>query len=210
MIRFAGISVRFEDRLILEDFDLEIQTGEKVLLFGKSGIGKSTIIKLILGFVFPESGEIFLDGKKLDKKTIWDIRKKIAYVNQNLEIGEGKVIEQIKNTLDFKSNSQIKFDIGKIKKLFEYFELDEEFLEKKIEELSGGEKQRIAIIFAILLEREIYLLDEVTAALDEKLKQKIAEYFTENENLTVLVISHDREWLDNKKVKVINLEEVQE
>ena len=72
--------------------------------------------------------------------------------------------------------------------------LEDDILDKNFQELSGGEKQRIGILIALLLNRDIYLLDEVTSALDVNLKKTVADYFLARENWTLLVISHDREW----------------
>jgi len=72
--------------------------------------------------------------------------------------------------------------------------LENDILDTNFQELSGGEKQRIGILIALLLNRDIYLLDEVTSALDVNLKKTVADYFLARENWTLLVISHDREW----------------
>ena len=73
-------------------------------------------------------------------------------------------------------------------------ELEHDILDKNFQELSGGEKQRIGILTSLLLNRDIYLLDEVTSALDMKLKKKVADYFLAQEDWTLLIISHDQEW----------------
>ncbi len=80
-------------------------------------------------------------------------------------------------------------------------------LGKKSEEVSGGERQRLALAIALLLKRKIFLLDEATSSLDRKLKKKVVDYFLNQKSLTVLSISHDSEWLDTNKAKVFNLEQ---
>ncbi len=84
-------------------------------------------------------------------------------------------------------------------------ELEGNILDKNFQELSGGEKQRIGILIALLLNRDIYLLDEVTSALDMNLKKKVSDYFLSREDLTLLVISHDREW-ERDWIEIIDLE----
>ena len=74
------------------------------------------------------------------------------------------------------------------------FALDEAILEKDFRTLSGGEKQRIVIIISLLLERTIFFLDEITAALDSRMKDTVAEYFLSHEDWTVIAISHDDAW----------------
>jgi len=79
-------------------------------------------------------------------------------------------------------------------------------LRKDTSELSGGEKQRLAIIVSILLERKVFLLDEVTSSLDKQLKKKVINYFIERDDWTIVAISHDPGWLDNPRVRVFDLD----
>ena len=83
--------------------------------------------------------------------------------------------------------------------------LEDDILDKNFQELSGGEKQRIGILIALLLNRDIYLLDEVTSALDVNLKKTVADYFLAREDWTLLVISHDLEW-ERDWVETIDIE----
>ena len=106
----------------------------------------------------------------------------------------------------FKSNSEAAFSKDNLTDLIHVFELDEEILSKNYEELSGGEKQRIVIIISILLNREIFLLDEITSALDENLKKKVIDYFLDWNDLTVIIISHDTDYIQTNKLLKIKLE----
>ena len=89
----------------------------------------------------------------------------------------------------------------------DFLRLPASVLDDEYEKLSGGEKQRIAILIALLLKRNIFLLDEVTSFLDAELKKKIITFFTQNREWTVLAISHDPDWLDADNIKVIRLGE---
>jgi len=206
MISLKDITVKFNDAYILKDFNLTIEKGEKVLISGKSGIGKSTLLKLLLGFALPDKGSIHFNDSILDKDNIWEFRKSVAYVSQDLDIGEGEIKELIKNIFMFKSNSEAAFSKDNLTDLIHVFELDEEILSKNYEELSGGEKQRIVIIISILLNREIFLLDEITSALDENLKKKVIDYFLDWNDLTVIIISHDTDYIQTNKLLKIKLE----
>ena len=84
------------------------------------------------------------------------------------------------------------------------FDLDESILEKRVSELSGGEKQRTGIAVAILLGREIFLADEITASLDKELKKRVAGYFAESK-FTVVAVSHDSEWIETGKFRVVEI-----
>jgi putative ABC transport system ATP-binding protein len=97
--------------------------------------------------------------------------------------------------------------LSEINHLLNFFELPKEILNKNIEELSGGEKQRVAIINALLLQRKIFFLDEITSALDQKLKRKVLDFFLANSNFTVLYISHDDYLPENTNIRILKLSE---
>jgi putative ABC transport system ATP-binding protein len=206
MISLKDITVKFNDSYILKDFNLTIEKGEKVLISGKSGIGKSTLLKLLLGFALPDKGSILFNDTILDKDNIWEFRKSVAYVSQDLDIGEGEVRELINNIFIFKSNFEAAFNKDNLIDLMHIFELDEDILSKNYEELSGGEKQRIVIIISVLLKRDIFLLDEISSALDENLKKKVINYFLDRKDLTVIIVSHDANHIQKKQIRTINLE----
>jgi len=110
IIEFKDISLSFKSKTIFQNFDFSIERSEKVVVFGKSGAGKSTLLNLLLGFVQPESGEIFFDNKKITAKNIWEIRQRIAFVDQDVMIGEGKVQEIIDEYFSLRANSGQKFE----------------------------------------------------------------------------------------------------
>ncbi|MDW7674320.1 MAG: ABC transporter ATP-binding protein [Bacillota bacterium] len=208
MIEYRNISIEFDGKNILKDFNLAIAKGSKVLFYGKSGLGKSVLFKLILGFLLPKNGEIFIEGEPLTSKSAWELRKRIAYVSQEVDLGSGKVEAAVKNIFAYKANSHLCYDREELVSLMKQFDLPAELIAKEITSLSGGERQRLAIIMAILLQRKVFLLDEATAALDSRLKEKVIDFFMANSTWTVLVISHDKEWLEDKRIEVLNLEEM--
>jgi len=116
------------------------------------------------------------------------------------------VRELIKNIFMFKSNSKAAFNKDNLTNLLQVFDLDEEILSKNYEELSGGEKQRIVIIISVLLQRDIFLLDEISSALDENLKKKVINYFLDQKDLTVIIVSHDTNHIQKNQLRTINLE----
>lgn len=207
MINFREVDLSYNNKKIFKQLSLKVEKGDKVAILGKSGVGKSSLFHLILGFANPQKGEVFFEDVRIDEKTVWDIRKKIAFVDQDVSIGEGKSINWIKSVFDLQANYTKDFPLKEMKQLFDYFELSEDELDKNIEDLSGGERQRLAIIASILLKREIFLFDEITSALDSKLKGKVVDYFTQHKQWTVVVISHDSAWLNHRQVKVFNLKE---
>lgn len=198
--------MKFNGNYLLKELNFSIERGDKFLIYGQSGIGKTTIFRLLLGFEFPERGNIYFEKKTLDVNTIWDIRKKVAYVSQNLDIGSGTVSGLIHYAFSYKSNAHLKVSDERLKEMLSFFRLKESILNEDFDRLSGGEKQRIALITALLLDRSIFLLDEATSSLDTELKEKVITLFTENKHWTVTVSSHDKDWLNRPGLKVFNLD----
>ncbi len=206
MIKYQSIYLSFEGKAILQDFSLDIKKGEKVLILGPSGIGKTSLFSLVLGFVLPDRGEVFFDGELVDKRSVWSVRKKIAYVDQNASIGLGRVMDWFSFVSSLKANQARDFSRERICELFELFKLHCDFLKKDISQLSGGERQRVAIITAVLLGRDVFFLDEATASLDKELKKTVVDFFIHRTDWTVVSVSHDSQWMDAKGVKIFDME----
>lgn len=205
MIRFENVHIQFKDTALLQDLTFTIEQGGKVLFYGKSGIGKTTIFRLMLGFEQAQKGTIYFNDHPLDAKTVWDIRQKTAYVSQDPDIGSGRVRTMLDMIFSFRANHPAGLDIDILPELMDFLRLPASVLDDEYEKLSGGEKQRIAILITLLLKRNIFLLDEVTSSLDAELKKKIIEFFTQSKEWTVLAISHDPDWLDANNINVIRL-----
>lgn len=207
MFELQHITKQFSEKFVLQDFSFKIAQGDKINIAGRSGIGKTTLFRLLLGFEQPDSGTILYENKALNETSVWELRKKVAYVSQDLNIGRGNVQAFFDETLSLKANLPYKTNSkADIKQYFALFELSEDLLSKNIEELSGGEKQRIAIINALLLKRTIFFLDEITSALDKVLKTKVLDYFLQNPEFTVLYISHDNYLPSGVELKTLKLD----
>ena len=205
LIRFDGIRIDFKGVPLFTDLNFNISTGDKILLYGRSGIGKTTILRILMGFNQTNAGIVYYNEQPISHKNIWELRRQIAYANQDLDIGEGIVYELIKDIFSCRVNSGIDISIGSIEKYLKLMQLDQEILNKEYVELSGGEKQRIILTIALLLDRPIILLDEPTAFLDIEMKKKIIAHFT-NCPATVLAVGHDPQWLERSHIRIIDLE----
>lgn len=191
MIKFKNIDLKFNDKIILKDFNLTINKGEKVLIAGKSGKGKSTLLKILLGFNSPDSGEVLFQNIQLNEKNIDNIRKYLGYMPQSTPFLNDNVEKIINTIFNYKLNSKKKLNYDKLFYYFNLFNLDKNILTKHINELSGGEKQRFAFIITILLDREVWILDEITSSLDQDMKEKVTHYIL-NSDKTVVLVSHDQ------------------
>ncbi len=194
-IEINRLTVRFGEKVPIRYFSLNVAAGERVVITGESGQGKSTLLKCLLGFAFPESGEIRIGGVTLNGETVWHLRRRMAYVPQEPELGEGPLREWFDRPFSFKANASLKENLSRLPGLFERLSLPFSLLDSNLETLSGGEKQRIALIAALLLNREILLLDEPTSALDSKNGHAIVTLLRTLKNVTLLAISHDNGFL---------------
>ena len=185
------LNVRFGDQAVLNGFSMVLQAGEKALLTGPSGGGKSTVLRCLLGFVAPQAGSVHVHGQELTSEAVWELRRHLAYVGQEPDLGIGTVAEVLERPFHFRANAALRKNLSRIPELFEHFGLAEPLLAKETSSLSGGEKQRVALVSALLLDRNIFLLDEVTSALDTRSRQLVVDYFRSREEATVLFVAHE-------------------
>lgn len=202
MIKLEKIDLTLRQQPLFTNLNLHIVKNKKILLKMPSGAGKSTLLKVIMGYIPIDNGNIIIDKEVLGENNIDILRQKIAYIGQNIFFTEESVEKYIELIFSFKRNKNIKLSSSNLYNLLKKFELDKNILKKSPLLLSGGEKQRIALILVLLLDREILLLDEVTSGLDHDLKIKVIE-IVKNLNKTVIVSSHDNQWLDYDEFEVV-------
>lgn len=208
MITFEETSIRFGDVTILPPFSETIPKGEKVLLYGPSGSGKSSILKMLAGFIEPATGTVSIDGVPVSQMETTTLRRTFAYLLQEIDLGEGITIDRIGHILSFNAQQHLPVNDKEIYDIAAKLKLGSEQLNRPFEELSGGEKQRAGIVTALLLRRPVYLLDEVTSSLDQELKETVRDIFLSMNETTVLVVSHDTEWLRGKGIRQIHIGEL--
>jgi len=183
--------------LILENVSFSLEKNKYNVITGKNGSGKSTILKLIVGLEKIDNGEIFIDNEKLlyERDKLYKIRKKTGIVFQ--ESNEHIIGETVAESLIFgMENNRIplekmKENMSKYVKLFQL----EDIIDKKTVNLSGGEKQKVALAGAVITEPDIILLDEITEMWDKITKDKmngIIENFLRN-GKTVVSVTHNSE-----------------
>ncbi len=203
LIEFSDVDLSFSGVKIMENLSMTVHTGDKVILTGRSGCGKSSLLSLVLGFVEPDSGTILFDGAEVNGKNVWNIRKKVSFVDQDVSLGSGPVANLFEFASRLKANAHLDFRPHELMRFFDLHGI----LHKDLKELSGGERQRLAVVVSVLLGRSVFFLDEVTSSLDGNLKKKVAAYFLEKRDWTCLVVSHDPVWLENDSVRVFDFEE---
>lgn len=186
MFTCINISKAYDKRIIFKNFSYRFPTTGFVLLLGKSGCGKSTLLNMLLGIISPDSGEITYNEKNIHTDLKWnDMVQDVAYISQTTYF------------LDYMSVwDNLKLVCKDEKTIFEILEQFnlEKLAQQEIRYCSGGEKQRIAIIRALLSNKKIILLDEPTAALDYDNKIKVFEMLKSlKDSLLIICASHDEQ-----------------
>ncbi|WP_245156228.1 ABC transporter ATP-binding protein [Prochlorococcus marinus] len=182
-----------KDNQVLKNINLEIKRGEVTAFVGASGAGKSTMLALILKFLSPNNGDIFIDDKNLKILNTKDIRKNIALVQQQPFLFSGTIIDVIRMGRNFTKEEVI--ESARIANAHNFIQKLPEKYETKITErgsnFSGGQIQRIAIARAILGNPSVLLLDEATSALDAESESEVQEGLNRAmKDRTVIVIAH--------------------
>ena len=195
MLSFKNLNIRFGSKTILRDGSFEIAAGDHVQILGPSGVGKSTILKAIIQFITTPKCEIRLDDHLLVEDHIDEYRQNFAYIGQKAPFHLGSVLDFILQPFLFKRNAELvpptQSDIDALLTSLGFNRFD---LKQAYNSLSGGEQQRVTIAQALLLKRRIYLLDEITSALDPTNTDLVISTFRKMEETTFVVVSHDSEW----------------
>ena len=196
-IRFEGVSFGYPSRpgtLAVDDFRLEVDSGETIAIVGPSGAGKSTLFQLLLRFYDPQSGVIRIDGIDIAKARPEDVRARVGLVPQETVIFGTSATENIRygrieaNDNEILAAARAAAADEFIQQLPEGFDT---FLGERGMRLSGGQKQRIAIARAILKDPPILLLDEATSSLDAESERVVQEALQQlMVGRTTLIIAH--------------------
>ena len=179
---------------VIKNLDLQIPAGQTIAIVGATGSGKSTLVKLLLRLYEVKSGNITLDGYNIKDIVLWDLRRAIGLVSQDVFLFHGTVRENISYGSPDATTSQI-IAAAKTAEAEEFInQLPQGYdtvVGERGQKLSGGQKQRIAIARAILKDPPILVLDEATSAVDNETEAAIArslEYITQNR--TTIAIAH--------------------
>jgi len=194
MIKLNSISHFYNDKPVLQNLSLNIEANQLTCLLGSSGSGKTTILRLIAGLEIPGSGQISIQGKVVSqsqKIIIPPHKRNLGYIFQDLALWPHFTVYK---NIAFGLKEQKAKDIkSKVFKMLDYFALQEQAY-KYPHQLSGGQKQLVAISRSLILNPKILLMDEPLSNLDVKLKRKMLEHIKnleQNFKLTIVYVTHD-------------------
>lgn len=188
LIEVKGVSKKLEDRIVLQSIHLKFEKHRKLVIAGETGSGKSTLLRLIAGLDQPTEGEIYFRGERIRgaEETLVPGHPQIAYLPQHFELQKFLRVEQVLAYANQLSAKQAK-------ELFTICQIDH-LLQRKTNELSGGEKQRIALCRLLIGKPQLLLLDEPFSNLDQILKstlKQVIEQIAERLKISIVLVSHD-------------------
>lgn len=198
MIRLENVSKSYNDKMILENINFEVEQGDRVVILGKSGSGKTTLLNIIATIDSNYSGNVYLFNNYLSKLKKSDIAKlrrdQLGFIFQDFGLLENFNIEENILLPSRSAGKDIKKD-EYFNKLIDVLNI-ENLLKRYPSELSGGEKQRAAIARAIIKKPKLVVADEITSALDIYTSKELIIYLDEvvtKFNITLLMVTHDLE-----------------
>ena len=195
-IEFRDVHLSFDDKKILNGVNFRVRRGETKLVLGRSGGGKSTIIRLLLGLIKPDSGEILVDGEDItnyNETQMMPIREKMGMVFQegalfdSLSVYENVAYRLHEQNID---EEQVEFEV---RRMLQFVDL-EDAIEKMPSELSGGMRRRVGIARALVGDPKIVLFDEPTAGLDPPTARTICELaikLRDLEDVSSIFVTHE-------------------
>ncbi len=194
-IKFEDIKFEYEENTpVLRGISFDTPAGSTTALVGSSGSGKSTVLSLVLNFIQPNSGKIFIDGQDLQTIKLRDYRKNLGVVLQDNFLFDGTILENIRFSNPHATFDEIK-EVCRIAYCDEFIDKFEKKYDTVVGErgvkLSGGQRQRIAIARALLADPKILILDEATSSLDSESEKMIQDGLNElRKGRTTFVIAH--------------------
>lgn len=204
MVYMKDVRFGYNDNKVLKGLSISVDKGQIAALVGPSGGGKSTILKLLMGFYSAEKSLIALDGKSVGHYSLEEVRKKIAYVPQDSNLFDGTIRQNIQYGCTTASNEEV---VAAAKAAFahdfimEFPEGYDKMVGEKGSNLSVGQRQRIAIARALLMDAPVLLLDEATSALDSESEQQVQEALKVlMKGRTVVVVAHRLATIENADI----------
>jgi cobalt/nickel transport system ATP-binding protein len=207
LLEVKNLTVKRGNKTVLKNFNLSLGWGEKLILAGANGVGKTTLAETILGFI-PFEGEIIFDGKPIKEQSDFkELRRRVGYVFQNPD--DQLFMPTVREELAF-GPENLGLPAEEIERRIERVALKlgiKALLDKPVFELSYGQKRLVSIACVLTMEPPLLILDEPTNGLDRENWERVLSFLEKTPN-AVLVITHDRELIRRLRWKVVYLSEL--
>jgi phospholipid/cholesterol/gamma-HCH transport system ATP-binding protein len=197
MVEIKKLHKSFEEMTVLEGVSLHVENGQNMVVFGRSGTGKSVLLKCLIRLMEPDSGEIYVEGQdvlNLDLSSLNELRKDIGFLFQSAALYDSM---SVRENLEFPLIRNFQLDQteidDRVNKVLEAVSL-EEAIDKMPSELSGGMRKRIGLARSIITKPRLMLYDEPTTGLDPITAKEISSLILELQNkfnMTSIVVTHD-------------------
>ncbi len=190
MIEIKNLKKNFGDFTAVDNLNITIGTGEFFGLLGPNGAGKTTTISMLSTVLLPSSGEIFIDGKKLDRKATKE-KRKLSVITQEYSMRQDMTMDEVMEYQGRLYYLPLKYIRKKSDELLEFAGL-KDFKKRTVRHLSGGMKRKLMICRALLIEPEILLLDEPTAGMDALSRRQMWNLLRQVnvKNMTIILTTH--------------------
>lgn len=195
IIRLEHVTKSFDGQKVLDDLSLSVNEGEFLTVIGRSGCGKTTMLRLINGLQKPDSGKVYVEGEDVDNTDLIALRRRIGYVIQNKGLFPHMTVEKNISYVPVISGKKNKEENHRqALRLLKLVGLEESMAGRYPSELSGGQQQRVGIARALASDAKILLMDEPFGALDEITKRAMQDEVLSLQtqlHMTIVFITHD-------------------
>lgn len=204
MLKIEDLCLKYGNQVLFQHFNLHLTPGQMGGITGESGCGKTSLLNAILGFTPIESGTISVAGIPVQRNNLDAIRRQIAWIPQELALPLEWVKEMIQLPFELKANKHIPFNEDTLMRCFDQLGLERSLYSKRVVEISGGQRQRMMIAVAAMLQKTITIVDEPTSALDIGATNKVVDFFKQitQRGGTVLAVSHDKNFVQQCHLQV--------
>lgn len=193
MLRVDDITIQYGEEKVLEHFSCHIHPSTLVCITGKSGCGKSSLLRAFMGMAPWVDGTIHIDGIEVGEKTCSAVRSKTVYLPQDLSFPCEYVDDLISLVLQIGKVKREKQVVAQLQQHLAILGLEAEIVNKRMSEISGGQRQRLILAILALLDKSVWLLDEPTSALDDESRDRVAQFLLtlQHTGKTIVAVSHD-------------------
>jgi phospholipid/cholesterol/gamma-HCH transport system ATP-binding protein len=195
-VRLDRVSFAFDDNVVLRDISLSVSKGSMIILLGASGAGKSVVLKLILGLLRPDAGEILVDGHRVDRlseRELLQLRGNIGMLFQESALFDSlTVAENVGYRLFEETDMPVDAVRGRVEEVLGFIGLDE-YMDRMPSELSGGQRRRVAIARAMAAKPDLLLFDDPTTGLDPVIATSVDDEIVklrDLEHVTSILVTH--------------------